>query len=105
MTWGTNVLGELILRHNPKCSRGILTFWISGPFYFTELLIPALHKASTPERKSRVINLSSQMGLLGISAFGSGLDFSTFKDSPTRRKATGYPLYSQSKLVSRSSDS
>ncbi|KAF9652077.1 NAD(P)-binding protein [Thelephora ganbajun] len=77
ITFGTNVLGH---------------------FYFTELLIPALYRASTPEHKSRVINLSSQMGIIGVSAFGSGLDFSTFKDSPTRRKIFGYTSYSQSKL-------
>jgi len=71
---------------------------VLGHFYFTELLIPALYKASTPELKSRVVNLSSQMGILGVSAFGSGLDFSTFKDSPTRRKLPGYILYSQCKL-------
>jgi len=35
------------------------------------------------------------------SAFGSGLDFSTFKDSPKRRKMLATASYSQSKLVSR----
>ena len=81
-------------------SRAFLTLWIAGHFYFTELLIPALYKASTPERKSRVVNLTSQMGLLGISAFGSGLDFSTFKDSPTKRKMSEITSYNQAKLVS-----
>jgi len=77
MTFGTNVLGH---------------------FYFTELLIPALYKASTSEHKARVVNLTSQMAIIGASAFGSGLNFSTFKDSPTRRKMSGYTSYSQSKL-------
>jgi len=77
MTFGTNVLGH---------------------FYWTELLIPALYKASTPERRSRVVNLSSQISILGASAFGSGLIFSTFKDSPARRRLSGNALYGQSKL-------
>jgi len=77
LTFGTNVLGH---------------------FYLTELLVPALYKASTPERKSRVVNFSSQIGILGASPFGSGLIFSTFKDSPARRRLSGSALYGQSKL-------
>lgn len=77
MTFGTNVV---------------------GPFYFTELLVRALYKASTPNSKSRIVNFSSQMGILGASVFGSGLDFSTFKDSPNRRKLSPTTLYNQSKL-------
>jgi len=38
------------------------------------------------------------MGIMGISAFGSGLDFSTFKDSSKRRTLSGHTLYAQSKL-------
>ena len=98
MTFGTNVVGSLILRRILVAD--ILTFQIIGHFYLTELLVPALYKASTPERKSRVVNFSSQIGILGASAFGSGLIFSTFKDSPTRRRLSGSALYGQSKLVS-----
>ena len=97
MTFGTNVIGQLTCRR----TRSILTIETAGHFYFTELLIPALYKASTPSNKSRVVNVTSQMGILGGSPFGSGLDFSTFKDSPNRRKMSDYKLYGQSKLVSR----
>ena len=98
MTWGTNTLGR-----NPSIAyEGAPVLSVScepGPFYFTKLLLPALFKASTPENKSRVINLSSAGSMFGVSIFGSGLDFATFKDSPRRRKCTGGVLYSQSKLV------
>jgi len=77
MTWGTNTL---------------------GPFYFTTLLLPALFKASTPENKSRVVNTSSAGSIGGVSLFGSGLDFATFKDSPHRRKYRTIDLYGQSKF-------
>jgi retinol dehydrogenase-12 len=98
VTWGTNALGE-------KCSIvGRRSFVLSGlcepgPFYFTRLLLPALSKASTPENKSRVVNTSSSGSVAGLSYFGSGLDFSTFKDSPQRHKYDTGNLYSQSKLV------
>ncbi|KAF9652075.1 NAD(P)-binding protein [Thelephora ganbajun] len=77
VTWGTNTL---------------------GPFYFTKLLLPALFEASTPENRSRVVNTGSASGITGISFFGSGLDFATFKDSPRRGKYSAGHLYSQSKL-------
>jgi len=77
MTWGSNAL---------------------GPFYFTKLLLPALFKASTPESKSRVINTSSAGSIAALSYFGSGLDFTTFKDSPRRRKSSMADLYGQSKF-------
>jgi len=70
-----------------------------GPFYFTTLLLPALFKASTPEDKSRVVNTTSAGSITGVSFFGSGLDFATFKDSPYRRKYSTTDLYGQSKLV------
>ena len=98
VTWGTNTLGE-------KCSiAGEWTPVLSilckpGPFYFTKLLLPALFKASTPENKSRVVNVSSAGSIGSLSYFGSGLDFATFKDSPHRRKYSTGDLYGQSKLV------
>ena len=54
---------------------------------------------STPENKSRVVNLSSAGSIVGVLLFGSGLDFATFKDSPHRRKYSTYDLYCQSKFV------
>ncbi|KAF9783762.1 NAD-binding protein [Thelephora terrestris] len=97
MTFGTNVVGQFI-HVLSKVETGFLRLQFAGPYYFTELLLPALYKTSTSENKPRVVNLTSQMGLIGASAFGSGLDFSTFKDSPKRRKMSGTALYSQSKL-------
>jgi len=98
MTWGTNTLGE-------KCS--IVGEWTpvlsvlcaSGPFYLTALLLPALFEASTPENKSRVVNTSSAASIVGVSFFGSGLDFATFKDSPYKYKYKPTDMYAQSKLV------
>lgn len=95
MTWCTNTLGE---------KRSIAGGWTSvlsalyglGPFYFTTLLLPALFKASTPENKSRVVNTSSAASIAGVSCFGSGLDFASFKDS---RKYKPTDMYSQSKFV------
>jgi len=95
MTWGTNTLGE-------ECS--IAGGWApvlsvlcgSGPFYFTTLLLPALFKASTPENKSRVVNTSSAASIVGVSFFGSGLDFASFKDS---HKYKPTEMYGQSKFV------
>jgi len=98
MTWGTNTLGE-------KCSiTGGQTPNLSalcelGPFYFTTLLLPALFKASTPENKSRVVNTSSAAGVVGVSFFGSGLDFASFKDSPHKNKYKPTKMYAQSKFV------
>lgn len=77
MTWGTNTL---------------------GPFYFTTLLLPPLLNASSAGEKSRVINVSSAGSIPGTSLSGSGLDFATFKDSPSRRKYSTRVLYNQSKL-------
>jgi NAD(P)-dependent dehydrogenase (short-subunit alcohol dehydrogenase family) len=98
MTWGTNALGKklpLVIKRACVLS----AFCKPGPFYFTTLLLPALFKASTPENKSRVVNTSSAGGIYGVSLFGSGLDFATFKDSPHKRKYNTGELYNQSKLV------
>jgi len=98
MTWGTNTLGEgfsIVDERMPVLN----VLCGPGPFYLTNLLLPALFKASTPENKSRVVNISSASSIAGVSLFGSGLDFATFKDSPHRRKYSSYDLYGQSKFV------
>ena len=97
MTWGTNTLGENFYRqcYGVQFERLLQ----SGPFYFTQLLLPALFTASIPENKSRVVNTSSASHIHSLSLSGSGLDFATFKDSPHRRKYDTYKLYGQSKLV------
>ena len=97
MTWGTNTLGEEFpIVDEMAC---VLSAMQPGPFYFTKLLLPALFKASTPGNKSRVVNVSSSAGMRGVSLFGSGLDFATFKDSLHRRKCSVGQMYGQSKLV------
>ena len=98
MTWGTNTLGEKFLITDERMEVSN-TFHEPGPFYFTKLLLPVLFKASTPENKSRVVNTSSAGSIMGVSYFGSGLDFATFKDSPRRRRYYSGELYNQSKLV------
>ena len=97
MTWGTNALGKKLPTVNERVHI-LNTFRNQGPFYFTKLLLPALLRASTPENKSRVVNVSSAASVSAVSFFGPGLDFATFKDSPHRHKwASG--LYGQSKFV------
>jgi len=98
MTWGTNTLGEGFSVVNER-TPVLNVLCEPGPFYFTNLLLPALFKASTPENKSRVVNISSSSSITGVSLFGSGLDFATFKDSLHRHKYSLYDLYGQSKFV------
>ena len=97
MTWGTNTLGKKFPTVN-EWAHILSNFGEPGPFYFTKLLLPALFKASTPENKSRVVNVSSAASVSAVSFFGPGLDFATFKDSPYRRKWES-GLYGQSKFV------
>jgi hypothetical protein len=82
-----------------KATQILSAFCKPGPFYLTNLLLPAIFKASTPENKSRVVNTSSAGSVSAVSFSGSGLDFATFKDSPHKRKYYTGELYSQSKLV------
>lgn len=46
-----------------------------------------------------MVNTSSAASTHGVSFFGPGLDFATFKDSPHRGKYNIAQLYGQSKLV------
>ena len=98
MSWGTNTLGKRFSVVNER-TPVLSVLCALGPFYFTKLLLPALFKASTPENKSRVVNLSSAGGIGGVSLSGPGLDFASFKDSPQRLKYTLRRLYGQSKFV------
>jgi NAD(P)-dependent dehydrogenase (short-subunit alcohol dehydrogenase family) len=66
---------------------------VLGHFYFTKLLLPTLIATakSAPDGKARVITTSSS------AHFFKGLTFSTFKDSPARKKLSTTDLYGQSK--------
>ncbi|KAG1822689.1 uncharacterized protein BJ212DRAFT_1456374 [Suillus subaureus] len=66
---------------------------VLGHFYFTKLLLPTLIATakSAPDGKARVITTSSSAHVL------NGLNFSAFKDSPTRKKMSTSDLYGQSK--------
>ncbi|KAI0754733.1 NAD(P)-binding protein [Daedaleopsis nitida] len=74
LQWGTNVV---------------------GPWYFTELLMPALLAGvqTSPDHHARVVATSSCAAYLDI------LHFETFKDGPARRKMDLNRLYFQSKLA------
>ncbi|KAH7912544.1 hypothetical protein BJ138DRAFT_1148135 [Hygrophoropsis aurantiaca] len=67
---------------------------VLGHFYFTQLLMPTLISTAkaSPDKKARVINVSSSMHVLG------NLDFATFKDGAKRKKYSKYTLYGQSKF-------
>ena len=68
---------------------------VIGPWYFTELLMPALLAGvqTSPDHHARVVTTSSSGAYLGT------IDFDTFKDTPKRRKLNAGDLYAQSKLV------
>ncbi|KAI1790007.1 NAD(P)-binding protein [Ganoderma leucocontextum] len=72
LQWGTNVV---------------------GPFYFTELLMPALLAGvkTSPDHHARIVTTSS------IVAYVETLHYETFKDGPERRKMSTQALYHQSK--------
>ncbi|KAJ6618474.1 NAD-P-binding protein [Mycena sp. CBHHK59/15] len=69
---------------------------VLGHFYFTKLLLPELLAGaqSSPNGKARVVNTSS----MGHQVM-PGLDFSTFKDGPARKKLNEKELYGQSKFA------
>ena len=68
---------------------------VLGHFYFTELLTPALLSGAktSADGRARVVTTSSSGAYLGA------LDYSTFKDTPERKKLSKEELYYQSKLV------
>ncbi|KAJ7485599.1 NAD-P-binding protein [Mycena latifolia] len=69
---------------------------VLGHFYLTKLLLPELFAGaqSSPDSKARVVNTSSMGHQLM-----PGLDFSTFKDGPARKKLDEKKLYGQSKFA------
>ena len=69
---------------------------LPGHFYFTQLLLPLMISTAraSPDGIARVITVSSMGHLVG-----AGLNFSTFKDSPARKKMNTVELYFQSKFV------
>ncbi|PIL34990.1 hypothetical protein GSI_02777 [Ganoderma sinense ZZ0214-1] len=68
---------------------------VIGHFYLTELLMPALLTGAktVPDGRARVITTSSSGAYLGA------LNYSTFKDTPERKKLSKETLYNQSKLA------
>jgi hypothetical protein len=68
-----------------------------GHFLFTKILLPALLAAanSSPGVGGRVVNTSS------LGHHLQNLDFSTFRDGPSRKKMGTWNLYYQSKYVRR----
>lgn len=69
---------------------------ITGHFYFTNLLIPALvaGSKSSQDGKARVVTLSS------LAAYMTGpFDLELAKDTPKRKKVSLIQLYGQSKIV------
>ena len=68
---------------------------LSGHFYFTKLLLPALVRGATAssDGKARVVNVSSS------ALWFTTLDYNTFRDGPARVKKGKTDLYAQSKFV------
>jgi len=102
MTFGTNVLGSDSLSRNPcfLYLRWLANFNSQGHFYLTKLLLPTLLKTakspSNPDGKVRIVNSSSSVHMF---AGWGGIDYSTLRDSPKRKKRGLKMLYCQSKLV------
>lgn len=94
--FGVNALGMLLSTSNSLS--WLIRNCLLGPFYLTQLLLPALRTAakSSPDGKSRVIHTSSFAG-----RFVDKIEYNTLTDTPARTKAFEYVLYSQSKLVSQ----
>ena len=74
---------------------------VLGHFYLTYLLLPLLTKSAkdSPDKKSRVVNVSSTAHMFAY------LDFETLRDGKARRKRGSAKIwneqfYFQSKLVS-----
>jgi retinol dehydrogenase 12 len=68
---------------------------VLGHWYLTQLLMPALLVAGTPEKKARVVDVSS------VGAYASkAMNYQSLREGPARRKIYTWDLYAQSKLVS-----
>ena len=92
--WGTNVVGKFPHLYH-TFSRPITLDDFTGPFYLTQLLLPALLTAGSDSevKKARVMFTASIMQEK-LTAFD------TFIDSPARKKLSPAQRYGQSKLVS-----
>jgi retinol dehydrogenase-12 len=90
LQFGTNVIGMRFVLFR------IFLMVLPGHFYFTQLLLPLMISTAraSPDGIARVITVSSMGHLVG-----AGLNFSTFKDSPARKKMNTVELYFQSKFV------
>ena len=95
MQFGTNVIGKVYFSSSGSLIARIgLT---TGPWLFTQLLLPALFAASdasSTHEKARIVTVSSSAGYLT-----PGLDFNAMTDGPERTKYSEFELYNKSKFV------
>ena len=93
LQFGTNVLGAF-LDINPESND--LMSKITGHFYFTELLMPALFagKETSPDGHARIVTTSSMAAYLDNKIY-----WDTLVDGPKRKKLGQQGLYIQSKFV------
>ena len=95
LQFGVNTLGMVRWRLSVIYGSSV---YCTGHFFFTKLLLPALAEGAkgSPDGHSRVVNTSSS-----VHDMVKTINFETLKDGPARRKKSWFPLYAQSKLVSR----
>ncbi|KAH8106655.1 NAD-binding protein [Phellopilus nigrolimitatus] len=67
---------------------------VIGPFYFTNLLLPALEEGAKKDGMGRVVTTSS----IGHT-MAPAIDYETLVDNPKRLELTTHELYCQSKLA------
>lgn len=94
MQFGTNVIGTPFYQRDIYAPALIVL--LSGPFLFTELLMPLLVEATKTSRDHHARVVMTASG----GAYLSTLHWGTFKDGPVRQRTFFGHLYNQSKLVS-----
>ena len=95
LQFGTNVIGKFLSSSGQLIAR----LGYTGPWLFTQLLLPALFaatNASPSHEKARVVTVSSS-----ASYSTTGIDFDAIADGPGRTKYGEWELYNKSKFVRR----
>ncbi|KAJ7489222.1 hypothetical protein FB451DRAFT_1224074 [Mycena latifolia] len=64
---------------------------VLGHFYLTKLLLPTLIATADTRGAARIVTLTSMVHYVAT------VDYSSFKDGPTRLKRTPFDMYAQSK--------